>query len=112
MKHHNPTIRTVHSDPVYDDDDERDDSCKLYDVEPSQDVPPKCNMRSLQDGGDSNGRTDAEDSCSVEETDNDNDSSTEETYSDFRNIGTGCGNDIKASDDLEDTDNLVGQAMC
>ena len=64
-------------------------------------------MRSLQDGGDSTGRTDAEDSCSVEETDNDNDSSTEETYSDFRNIGTECGNDIKVSDNLEDIDNLV-----
>ena len=74
--------------PVHDNDDERDNSCKLYDVELSQDVPPNCNMCSLQDGRGSNGKTDTEDSCSVQETDNGNDSSTEETYSDFRNIGT------------------------
>ena len=63
--------------PAYDDDDEHDVSCRLYDVEPSQDVPPKSNTRPLRNGGDSNGTTNAEDACSVEETDNDDDSSAE-----------------------------------
>ena len=96
---------TLH--PVCDDDDEHDDSCRLYDVEPSQDVPPKSNVRPLRNGGDSNGTTNAKDACSVEEIDNDDDSSIEEMHSGFRISGTGCGNDIDASDGLEDTDNLV-----
>ena len=93
--------------PLYDDDDERDDSRKLYTDEPSQDVPPKSNMSPLHDGGNSNDTTDVEDACSVEETNVEDDSSIEEMYSDFRENGKGCGNDIDGSDDLEDTDNLV-----
>ena len=41
--------------PVYDDDDERDESHKLYDIESSQDVTPKSNMCPLQEGGDQHG---------------------------------------------------------
>ena len=93
--------------PVYDDDDERDNSCKLYDVESSQDVPPKSNMRPMQDGGNRNGTTDAEDAWSLEETNNDDDSSIEAMYSDFRKSGTGRCNDTDASDNLEDTGTLV-----
>ena len=90
-----------------DNDDEHNVSCRLYDVESSQDAPPKSNTRPLRNGGDSNGTTDATDACSAEDTNNDDDSSVEEMYSDFRKSGTGCGNDIDASDNLEDTDNLV-----
>ena len=92
----------------YDDDaDERDDSHKLYAVEPSEVVPPKSNICPLQKGGDQNGTADIEDACSVEETNVEDDSSVDEMYSDFRENSMGCGNDVDASDDLEDTDNLV-----
>ena len=47
------------------------------------------------------------DACSVEENVNDDDGDTEEMYSDFKRSGTGCNRDTGASDDLDDTDNLV-----
>ena len=74
--------------PVHADDDEHDDSCGVYDVEPSQEVPLKSNMRPVRDGSDSNGTTDVGDACSVEENDKDDDSSIEEMYSDFKRSGT------------------------
>jgi hypothetical protein len=92
---------------VHDDDDEHDNSCRVCDVEPSQEVPLKSNMRPLHDGGDSNGTTNIGDACSVEENDNDDDGDIEEMYSDFKRSGTRCGKDTGASDDLDDTDNLV-----
>ena len=64
-------------------------------------------MCPLQDGGNSNGTTNAEDACSIEETNVDDDSSTEEMYSDFKKSGTTCGKDRDVSDDLDNTDNLV-----
>ena len=69
--------------PVYDDDNERNERHKLYDIEPSQDVPPKSNMCSLQEGGDQHGIADFEDACSVVETNVEDDSSVDEMYSDF-----------------------------
>ena len=42
----------------------------------------------MQDGSDSNGTTDVGDACNVEENDKDDDSSTEEMYSDFKRSGT------------------------
>jgi hypothetical protein len=62
---------------VHDDDDEHDNSCRVCDVEPSQEVPLKSNMRPLHDGGDSNGTTNIGDACSVEENDNDDDGDIE-----------------------------------
>ena len=64
--------------PVHADDDEYDDSCGVYHVEPSQEVPLKSNMRPLQDGSNSNGTTDVGDACSVEENDKDDDSSMQD----------------------------------
>ena len=93
--------------PACDNDDEHDVSCRLYDVESSQDAPPKSNTRPSRNGGDSSVTTNAADACSVEDTDNDDDSSVKEMYSDFRKSDTVCGSDMNASDDLEDTDNLV-----
>ena len=74
--------------PVHADDDEHDDSCKVYNVEPSQDVPLKSNMRPLHDSSDSNCTTDVGDACSVEENNKDDDSSIEEMSSDFKRSGT------------------------
>ena len=93
--------------PACDNDDEHDVSCRLYDVESRQDAPPKSNTRPSRNGGDSSVTTNAADACSVEDTDNDDDSSVKEMYSDFRKSDTVCGSDMNASDDLEDTDNLV-----
>lgn len=93
--------------PVHDDDDEHDNSCRMCDIRPSQEVPLTSNMRPLQDGGNSNGTINIGDVCSVEENVNDDDGDIEEMYSDFKRSGTGCGRDTGVSDDLDDTDNLV-----
>ena len=79
----------------------------MCDIKPSQEIPLKSSMRPLQDRGDSNGTTNIVDACSVEENVNDDDGGIEEMYSDFKRSGTGCGRDTGASDDLDDTDNLV-----
>ena len=102
----NSTDSTYH--PLCDDEDEHDDSHRLYDVEPSQDRQHVSNMFSLQDGGNQNDISDCEDAHSVVQTDVEDDSSVDEMYSDFKTNNARCGNDIgDASDNTDDTDNLV-----
>ena len=96
--------------PVYDDEDECVDSCKLYAVEASQDAPspPKSNMCPVQEDDDQNDMADIEDSSTVIEANIKDDNSIEEMYSDFRENSMGRGIDIDdASENLEDRDNLV-----
>ena len=82
----------------------------MYTVEASQDAPspPKSNMCPLQEDNNQNGMAGIEDSCSVIETNVKDDNSVEEMYSNFRENSMECGIDIDdASEDLEETDNLV-----
>lgn len=81
--------------PVYEDDDEPNDSQDMYNDEPSHDAPRNSNTHSSQDCGDTDGMTDVED-----------DSDVEEMYSDFKEDGMGRFHDVDACD-TEDTDNLV-----
>ena len=102
----NSTDSTYH--PICDDEDEHDDSHKLYNVEPSQDSPHVSNMCSMQDGGNQNDISDCEDGHSVVQTDVDDDSSVDEMYSDFKTNNARCANDLgDAGDGTDDTDNLV-----
>ena len=102
----NSTDSTYH--PLCDDEDEHDDSHKLYHVEPSQDSPHVSNMCSMQDGGNQNDISDCEDGHSVVQTDVDDDSSVDEMYSDFKTNNARCANDLgDAGDGTDDTDNLV-----
>ena len=106
------SMRSNSSDSTYrpscDDEDEHDDSHRLYNVEPSQDIPHASNMCSLQEGGNQNEISDFEDAHSVVQTDVEDDCSVDEMYSDFKTNNARCGNDIDdASDNTDDTDNLV-----
>ena len=94
--------------PLCDDEEEHDDSHKLYDVDPGQDSPCVSNMCSMQDSGNQNDISDGEDAHSVVQTDVEDDSSVDEMYSDFKTNNARCGNDVvDASNSLDDTDNLV-----